>query len=65
MPKNKLTAIDLFCGAGGLTVGLKKAGFCVIAGVELEKHAADSYSLNHRKHKLYHCCPVNFHSKVI
>lgn len=49
----KYTAIDLFCGAGGLTVGLKKAGFEILAGVELLDVAADTYSLNHRQHNLY------------
>ncbi len=47
------TAIDLFCGAGGLTVGLKKAGFEVIAGVEVSKPAIETYSMNHKEHKLY------------
>lgn len=53
MNEKKFTAIDLFCGAGGLTVGLKKAGFRVLAGVEIDATAAASYQMNHRKHILY------------
>lgn len=53
MVKNDLTAIDLFSGVGGLSVGLKKAGFRVLAGVEIDEVAAASYKLNHRKHILY------------
>lgn len=48
-----LTAIDLFCGAGGLTLGLKQAGFKVIAGVELNPIAAETYRLNHTDVDIY------------
>jgi DNA (cytosine-5)-methyltransferase 1 len=40
------TAIDLFCGAGGLTLGLRQAGFQVLGAVELDKLAADTFRLN-------------------
>jgi DNA (cytosine-5)-methyltransferase 1 len=49
----KFSAIDLFCGAGGLTCGLKNAGFTVIAGIELEPVAARTYRANHPDHALY------------
>jgi DNA-methyltransferase (dcm) len=40
-------AIDLFCGCGGLTLGLKQAGFNVLAGIEVEPQIARTYRENH------------------
>lgn len=50
----KLTAIDLFSGAGGLTVGLKLAGFKVVAAVEIDKDAVDTYRANHPEVEVIH-----------
>lgn len=40
------TAIDLFCGAGGLTLGLQEAGFDVLAGLDNWYPAVESYRAN-------------------
>tara|TARA_R100000306_G_C4363007_1_gene136250 strand:- start:176 stop:1228 length:1053 start_codon:yes stop_codon:yes gene_type:complete len=43
----RYTAIDLFSGPGGMTAGLKLAGFDVVAAVELDAIAAETFRLNH------------------
>ena len=43
----KLTAVDLFCGAGGLTVGLRRAGFAVLGAIDVEPLAVRAYRANH------------------
>jgi len=47
-----LTAIDLFSGAGGLSLGLTKAGFKVLAAVEVNPKIAKTYMANHKHTKL-------------
>jgi DNA (cytosine-5)-methyltransferase 1 len=42
-----LPCIDLFSGAGGLSLGLSQAGFTPAATVELNRDALDTYSAHH------------------
>ena len=46
-------AIDLFCGCGGITQGLKQAGFRVLAGVEFSHAPAEVYRKNHPEVRLF------------
>ena len=49
----KPTAIDLFCGAGGLSLGLQSAGFNVVGAFDSWEPAARSYRLNFRHHPCF------------
>lgn len=39
--------VDLFCGAGGLSDGLRQAGFKPVLAVDFDKHSLNTYSRNH------------------
>src|SRR4051812_23757394 len=51
--KKKPSAVDLFSGAGGLSEGLRQAGFNVLGAVELDALACRTYRLNHNRVKLW------------
>ena len=38
--------LDLFCGAGGMSLGFQSAGYKVGLGVEMEKHPAETHKFN-------------------
>lgn len=39
--------LDLFAGAGGLSIGLEQAGFNIVAGAEIDNDSCDSYAKAH------------------
>ena len=41
-----LTAVDLFCGAGGLSEGFRQAGFTILAGSDYDPDATATYAAN-------------------
>jgi DNA (cytosine-5)-methyltransferase 1 len=42
------TAIDLFCGAGGLSEGLRQSGFTVLAGNDFDAAAGATFAATHK-----------------
>ncbi|HMT75734.1 MAG TPA: DNA cytosine methyltransferase [Chitinophagaceae bacterium] len=45
---NTLRAVDFFCGAGGVTCGLKKAGIEVLGGIDIDAKFKNTYEINNK-----------------
>ncbi|WP_423896709.1 DNA cytosine methyltransferase [Candidatus Pelagadaptatus aseana] len=50
----EISAVDLFCGAGGLTHGLIKSKINVVAGFDIEKSCKFAYEKNNKGAKFLH-----------
>ena len=46
MTTDKRIAVDLFCGCGGISAGLRDAGFGILAGADIEQHYIQTYQVN-------------------
>lgn len=44
--KQDLKAIDFFCGAGGMTYGMRQAGINVLAGIDIDGTCRETYEIN-------------------
>jgi DNA (cytosine-5)-methyltransferase 1 len=44
--RGRPTAVDLFCGAGGLSLGLERAGFDVLLGADSDEWAVSTHDAN-------------------
>lgn len=49
------TAIDLFCGAGGLSEGFRQAGFHILAGNDIDPFAVETFAATHSEAKVLDC----------
>ena len=49
-----MTAIDLCCGAGGLTNGLRRAGWDVVAGIDVDDAVGPTYRRNNPTSRFVH-----------
>jgi DNA (cytosine-5)-methyltransferase 1 len=47
MSTESLSAVDLFCGAGGLSTGLQWAGFEILWAIDADEEATETYRRNH------------------
>lgn len=50
--RKKFLAIDLFCGCGGLSLGLRQAGFKIAAALDVDPLATATYAQNHKRTRL-------------
>src|SRR5437773_9674482 len=52
--KAQLCFLDLFCGCGGFTLGMERAGFCCLAAVDINDEAVTvlAKNLSHVPHVL-------------
>lgn len=51
-----ISAVDLFCGAGGLTCGLQRAGINVLAGIDFDGNCR--YAFEHNNHAQFIESPI-------
>jgi len=49
----KFLAVDLFSGCGGLSTGLKRAGFVVVGALDNHRLAVEAYKANHKSVRVW------------
>ena len=45
-PANAVAAVDLFCGAGGLSFGMQRAGVAIKAGIDIDPACRHPFEIN-------------------
>lgn len=44
--ENKVKAVDFFCGGGGMSYGMQKAGIKILAGIDNDEYCRETYEAN-------------------
>ena len=65
MPSKKLTFIDLFAGAGGLSEGFIQAGFTPVAHIEMNRNACETLKTRAAFHYLNKNRKLDFYNRYI
>nr|WP_320020532.1 DNA cytosine methyltransferase [uncultured Draconibacterium sp.] len=63
--KNKLKAVDFFCGGGGMSYGIKKAGIKVLAGIDYDSNCEETYKANIKGAKFIKADVFNLKEQVL
>lgn len=63
--ESEYTAIDLFAGCGGLSLGLKQSGFRVLGAIEMDSLCVEAYRLNHRGTEVWTDDIVNVTTRAV
>lgn len=50
--KHKPTVLDVFCGAGGMSLGFRQAGCEILGGIDHNRHAVETHHRNFSESKL-------------
>jgi DNA (cytosine-5)-methyltransferase 1 len=61
----KPTAIDLFCGAGGLSEGFRQSGFQIIAGIDHDQASAETFKKAHSNASFFRGSIEDFPAKTV
>ena len=60
--QERVTVLDLFCGAGGMALGFVRAGFTVVCAVDNSQVAVDTYNANLGQHAV--ACDLGKHTDL-
>ena len=53
-----LNVLDLFCGAGGLSLGFKMEDYKIVGGIDFDQEAIDTHALNFKEGQ-HLCCDIS------